>query len=122
MGGANGKAGAYRQGQFKPENNARDNLYFTIQKNIAFIDTEGTFRPDRIRSIAEGCNVDANIALENVIVGRAYNSEHQMELITDIAARFSEERGIYKLLVSHYIINVIMPLLKTCILMTFLDR
>jgi len=40
------------------------------------------------------------MALENIVVARAYNSEHQMDLIIEIAARFAEERGIYKLLVS----------------------
>ncbi|KAH8554362.1 meiotic recombinase Dmc1 [Umbelopsis sp. PMI_123] len=70
----------------------------------AFIDTEGTFRPDRIRSIAEGYTIDPEIALENIIVARAYNSEHQMDLITEIATRFAEEKGIYKLLIVDSII------------------
>jgi meiotic recombination protein DMC1 len=67
--------------------------------HLAFIDTEGTFRPERIKCIAEACGVDPSIALENILVARAYNSEHQMDLITEIATRFSEERGAYKLLV-----------------------
>lgn len=41
----------------------------------AFIDTEGTFRPDRIRSIAERFNFDADQVLENIIYARAQNSE-----------------------------------------------
>lgn len=35
---------------------------------VAYIDTEGTFRPDRIRAIAERFNVDADAALENIVV------------------------------------------------------
>lgn len=66
----------------------------------AFIDTEGTFRHERIKSIAERFGVDAEAALENILVARAYNSEHQMDLITEVAARFAEERGIFRLLVS----------------------
>ncbi|GAA5949226.1 hypothetical protein JCM10213_008249 [Rhodosporidiobolus nylandii] len=66
---------------------------------VAFIDTEGTFRPDRIKSIAERFNVDAQAALENIVVARAHNSEHQMELITALAAKFAEEQGAYRLLI-----------------------
>lgn len=32
-------------------------------------DNEGTFRPDRIRSIAERFGVDGNMALENILYG-----------------------------------------------------
>lgn len=41
----------------------------TLQQ-VAYIDTEGTFRPDRIRAIAERFNVDADAALENIVVVR----------------------------------------------------
>ena len=40
----------------------------TILK-VAYIDTEGTFRPDRIRSIAERFGVDGSMALENILYG-----------------------------------------------------
>lgn len=36
---------------------------------VAYIDTEGTFRPDRIRSIADRFGVDGNMALENILYG-----------------------------------------------------
>lgn len=32
----------------------------------AYIDTEGTFRPERIRSIAQRFNLDADAVLDNV--------------------------------------------------------
>ncbi|BGP25584.1 meiotic recombination protein DMC1 [Rhodotorula toruloides] len=66
---------------------------------VAFIDTEGTFRPDRVKSIAERFGVDPQAALENVVVARAHNSEHQMDLITALAAKFAEEQGAYRLLI-----------------------
>ncbi|KAI8082847.1 meiotic recombinase Dmc1, partial [Halteromyces radiatus] len=69
-----------------------------------FIDTEGTFRPDRIRAIAERFGVDAEQCLENIIVARAWNSDHQMDLMTEIAARFVQEKGAYRLLVVDSII------------------
>jgi meiotic recombination protein DMC1 len=33
---------------------------------VAFIDTEGTFRPERIRPIAQRFNLDVDAVLENV--------------------------------------------------------
>lgn len=42
----------------------------------------GTFRPERIKQIAIRFGVDPDAALENIIMARAYNSEHQMDLIT----------------------------------------
>ena len=33
---------------------------------VAYIDTEGTFRPDRLRSIAARFNLDANAILNNI--------------------------------------------------------
>ncbi|KAF9559474.1 Meiotic recombination protein dmc1 [Mortierella alpina] len=70
----------------------------------AYIDTEGTFRHERIKAIADRFGIDSEAALENILVARAYNSEHQMDLITEIAARFAEEKGIFRLLVIDSII------------------
>ncbi|KAL1932011.1 hypothetical protein VTP01DRAFT_9067 [Rhizomucor pusillus] len=70
----------------------------------AYIDTEGTFRPDRIRAIAERFGVDPEMALDNIVIARAWNSDHQMDLITEIAAKFAEDKGIYRLLVVDSII------------------
>lgn len=70
----------------------------------AYIDTEGTFRPERIKQIASRFNLDPDEACENVIFARAYNSEHQMELITQLAARFAEEKGVYRVLIVDSII------------------
>ncbi|KAJ1649774.1 Meiotic recombination protein dmc1, partial [Dispira simplex] len=66
----------------------------------AYIDTEGTFRPERIRAIAIRYELDPELVLDNLIYARAYTSEHQMDLITMVAAKFAEEKGVYKLLVS----------------------
>lgn len=45
-----------------------------------YIDTENTFRPERIRQFAEGMGLDADDALNRIKVARAYNSDHQMLL------------------------------------------
>jgi len=45
-----------------------------------FIDTEATFRPERIVQIAEGMGLDAKKVLGNIFVARAFNSDHQIVL------------------------------------------
>ncbi|OMJ10129.1 Meiotic recombination protein DMC1/LIM15-like protein [Smittium culicis] len=70
----------------------------------AYIDTEGTFRPDRIREIAERFGLDSSIVMDNIIYARAYNSEHQFDLLNEVATRFAEENGVYRLLVVDSII------------------
>jgi DNA repair protein RadA len=42
-----------------------------------FIDTEGTFRPERIVQIANHVGLDKDVALKNIRVARAFNSDHQ---------------------------------------------
>uniref|UniRef100_A0A3P8RWF0 Meiotic recombination protein n=1 Tax=Amphiprion percula TaxID=161767 RepID=A0A3P8RWF0_AMPPE len=73
---------------------------------VIFIDTEHT-RPDRLRDIADRFNVDHDAVLDNVLYARAY-TEHQMELLDFVAAKFHEEGGVFKLL----IIDSIMALFR----------
>jgi DNA repair protein RadA len=42
-----------------------------------FIDTEGTFRPERIIQIAAGLGLDKDEVLRKIKVARAFNSDHQ---------------------------------------------
>jgi len=46
-----------------------------------FIDSEGTFRPERIQQMAQSMGLDPEKTLENVLTARAYNSDHQMLLV-----------------------------------------
>mmetsp|Transcript_70982 Transcript_70982/g.199112 ORF Transcript_70982/g.199112 Transcript_70982/m.199112 type:complete len:346 (+) Transcript_70982:87-1124(+) len=62
-----------------------------------YIDTEGSFRPQRLQAIAERFGLDPTLALENVAYARAHNSEHQMELLKVAAAIMAQDR--YALLV-----------------------
>ncbi|XP_071451683.1 meiotic recombination protein DMC1/LIM15 homolog [Hetaerina americana] len=66
---------------------------------VIFLDTEHTFRPDRLRSIADRFDVDQTAVLDNVLYARAYTSEHQYELLDFVAAKFHEEGGLFKLLI-----------------------
>lgn len=44
------------------------------------IDSEATFRPDRIIQIAQARGLDPKKVLKNIFVGKAYNSDHQFVL------------------------------------------
>ncbi|MFP3949591.1 MAG: DNA repair and recombination protein RadA [Candidatus Micrarchaeia archaeon] len=46
-----------------------------------FIDTESTFRPERVVQIAETNGLDPDRTLENILVARAENSDHQIILL-----------------------------------------
>ncbi len=47
---------------------------------VIFIDTENTFRPERIVEIAESAGLEPDKILKNIRVARAFNSDHQMLL------------------------------------------
>jgi len=49
-----------------------------LGRGAVYIDTENTFRPERIISMAEGLELDPEKVLENVHVARAYNSDDQV--------------------------------------------
>jgi len=60
-------------------------LAVRVQKQIpgavaVYIDTENTFRPERIIQIAEAEGMDPTEVLQNIKVARAFNSDHQMLL------------------------------------------
>lgn len=58
---------------------------------VIYIDTEGTFRPDRIVNIAERFGVEPTAVLDNITYARAHTHEHQMDLLTGAAARMIDE-------------------------------
>ena len=55
-----------------------------------YIDTENTFRPERIQQIAKGFGVDPEQALKNIKVASAFNSDHQMLLAEKVEELVSE--------------------------------
>jgi len=69
-----------------------------LEGGVLYIDTENTFRPERIVSIAKSRGMDPEKALENIIVARAYNSSHQI-LILEEAGSIIKENNI-KLIVA----------------------
>ena len=58
------------------------------------IDTEGTFRPKRIKQIAEEVGADPEKVLKNIFVARAFNSSHQMLLVDKVKEMISNGEPI----------------------------
>ncbi|MDI6886092.1 MAG: DNA repair and recombination protein RadA [archaeon] len=61
-----------------------------LNGSVIIIDTENTFRPERIKNMAEGGALDSADVLKNIHVARAYNSNHQI-LLVDKAEKLAEE-------------------------------
>ncbi len=49
-----------------------------------YIDTEGTFRWERIEAMARGVGLDPDEVMENIFVERVYNSDHQMAVVDEL--------------------------------------
>ncbi|UCD02025.1 MAG: DNA repair and recombination protein RadA [Promethearchaeota archaeon] len=54
-----------------------------LEGTALYIDTEGTFRPERLIQMAVAKDLDHNLVLKNVTVGRAFNSNHQVLLVKE---------------------------------------
>ncbi|MCX8194709.1 MAG: DNA repair and recombination protein RadA [Candidatus Micrarchaeota archaeon] len=52
-----------------------------LSGGVLFIDSESTFRPERVKQMAEAAGMDADSVLKNIHVVRAFNSDHQMVLV-----------------------------------------
>ncbi|KAI1719415.1 rad51 domain-containing protein [Ditylenchus destructor] len=72
-----------------------------------WIDTEGTFRPERLLQMAERFNMSGEEVLDNVAYARCYNTEHQQELLRRAGEMMSENR--YGLVV----VDSVMALFRT---------
>lgn len=57
-----------------------------------YIDTENTFRPERIKQMAEGLGLDYTETLKNIRVAKAYNSDHQMLLVQKVSDLINEDK------------------------------
>ncbi len=71
-------------------------LAVSVQKNnpdavAVFVDTENTFRPERVKQIAEGSDMDPQKVLKNIKVARAFNSDHQMLLCEKISQLIKDD-------------------------------
>ena len=57
-----------------------------------YIDTEGTFRPEKLASIAERFGLRPKEVIENVFYARAYNSDHQNKLLLQVCGLMCEHK------------------------------
>ncbi len=64
-----------------------------------YIDTENTFRPERIKQISTGAGLDPAMVLKRIKVARAYNSDHQMLLAEKIEDLIKKENLNVKLVI-----------------------
>jgi DNA repair protein RadA len=72
--------------------------------NVLYIDTESTFRPERIAQIAKARNMDVDKMLENIHVAKVYNASH-LELIIKALGSLIQQNGI-KLVIVDSIISL----------------
>ena len=68
-----------------------------LNGSVIYVDTENTFRPERIRQMVEGLEIDMEMPpvedfLEHIHVAEAFTSDHQMLLIDSIRELASELR------------------------------
>ncbi|AJF60606.1 MAG: DNA repair protein RadA [archaeon GW2011_AR10] len=66
--------------------------------NCIYIDSENSFRPERIIAIAKRYGLDSEKVLKNIYISRAYNSDHQM-LLAEKAADLVKEKNIRLMIV-----------------------
>ncbi len=62
-----------------------------------YIDTEGTFRPERLLAVAERYGLSGSDVLDNVACARAFNTDHQSQLLIQASAMMADSR--YALLI-----------------------
>ena len=69
-----------------------------LEGNCLYIDSENSFRPERIAVIAEAQGLNPEEAMKNIFVARAYNSDHQM-LLAEKAESLIKEKNVKLLIV-----------------------
>ncbi|MDI6820429.1 MAG: DNA repair and recombination protein RadA [Candidatus Hodarchaeaceae archaeon] len=69
-----------------------------LSGKAVFIDTENTFRPERILDMAAGAGLNPTDALRNILVARSYNTDQQL-LIAEKAEEIIGKEGVRLLVV-----------------------
>jgi DNA repair protein RadA len=55
-----------------------------LSGRAVYIDTEGTFRWERIEAMARALGLDPDAVMDNIYYIRAYNSDHQMSIVDEL--------------------------------------
>ncbi len=66
---------------------------------VVYIDTENTFRPERVTELAKAAGLEPEKVLQNLKVARAYNSDHQMLLSEKVSELIKNQKLNVKLVV-----------------------
>ncbi|PIN87776.1 DNA repair and recombination protein RadA [Candidatus Woesearchaeota archaeon CG10_big_fil_rev_8_21_14_0_10_32_24] len=66
---------------------------------VVYIDTENTFRPERIKQFCDGVGLDHDNALSRIMVAKAYNTDHQMLLAEKVDSLITEQGKNVRLVV-----------------------
>lgn len=69
-----------------------------LDSDVVIIDTENTFRPERIVQMANYLQVDPEETLKRIHVARAYNSQHQI-LLVEKAMSLAKEKKVKLMIV-----------------------
>jgi DNA repair protein RadA len=70
-----------------------------IEGMAVWLDTESTFRPERVKQIAEAQGLDPEAILKNIKVARCFNSDHQMLLAEKVVDLITKDNLPIKLVV-----------------------
>ena len=81
--------GAFGSGKSQIAHQIAINVQLPLEQGGAnakavWIDTEGTFRPERIKQMAVAQGLDPEKTLKNIFVARAFNSDHQILLVDKV--------------------------------------
>lgn len=55
-----------------------------LSGRAVYIDTEGTFRWERIEAMARALGLNPDVAMDSIYYIRAYNSDHQMSIVEEL--------------------------------------
>lgn len=99
--------GEYRTGKTQIMHQLAVNVQLPVEVgglggSAIYIDTENTFRPERIIQMAEDLALDYEAVLKNIVIARAYNSDHQNLLIKE-AAKIVAEKNVKLVIVDSII-------------------
>ena len=75
-----------------------------LDSNVIYIDTEGTFRPERLNQIARERGFDPTYVLKSVAVCKVYNSSHLELIIKDLGKYINDFKA--KLIIIDSIISL----------------
>ena len=96
--------GAFGSGKSQLAHQLAVNVQLPLEKGGAngkavWIDTEGTFRPERIKQMCEAQGIDFTKTLKNIFVARAFNSDHQILLVDKVGELIKNGEPIKLLIV-----------------------